>query len=67
MFTGVGIIGALASILSSVLVPTAASDEATGETPPAETGELRAELDRIGSELTALRAMIAGTSGAPPA
>jgi voltage-gated potassium channel len=62
MFSGVGIIGALASILASILVP-----------PPEENGEtaidgaaLQQELAQVRAELVALRELIAnGRSDAP--
>jgi voltage-gated potassium channel len=62
MFSGVGIIGALASILASILVP-----------PPEENGEtatdgaaLQRELVQVRAELVALRELIAkGRSDAP--
>jgi voltage-gated potassium channel len=71
MFAGVGIIGALASILASILVPppepTEASSEdasATAATPtpdaPAlgQVGDVAAELAAIRAELAALRSAL---------
>ncbi len=51
MFAGVGIIGALASILSSVLIPT---PDNAGQ-PTAEMAELKSELVAVRGELAALR------------
>lgn len=51
MFAGVGIIGALASILASVLVGGASDDEPQAEPPSGELTEIR-------SELAALRVML---------
>jgi voltage-gated potassium channel len=53
MFAGVGIIGALASILASLLVPTPEPQEQEGE--EAVAGSLQAELVEIRTELAALR------------
>jgi voltage-gated potassium channel len=56
MFTGIGIIGALASILASVLV----SSPAARENPePADGGDTAAELARIRDELAMLRRAVA--------
>jgi len=60
MFAGVGIIGSLASILASVLVPSAAESaeaaEAVGSTAAATTDPaLHAELVAIRQELAELR------------
>jgi len=67
MFAGVGIIGALASILASILVPTPKEPEVD----PAVAG-MEAELAGVRAELTALREMLTAdratqgdTSGAP--
>jgi voltage-gated potassium channel len=51
MFAGVGIIGALASILASVLIP-APKQQAD---PAKELGELKAQLSAVHDELTAIR------------
>ena len=51
MIAGVGIIGALASILASVLIPRPEKQV----DPTAEIGELRTELAAIHGELGALR------------
>jgi voltage-gated potassium channel len=62
MFTGVGIIGALASILSSVLVSSPEEDDTSSEPP---TDDVRRELAAVRQELAALRQALAG--GEPPA
>jgi voltage-gated potassium channel len=74
MFSGVGIIGALASILASVLVPDPddddepASSSATA-TPPVIAGAasasptIEAELAGLRSEIEALRVALAATPG----
>jgi voltage-gated potassium channel len=54
MFAGVGIIGALASILASVLVPPPSAQDAD----PSDAGAVQAELASIRSELTALRLLL---------
>jgi voltage-gated potassium channel len=53
MIAGVGIIGALASILASILVPGPDADE--GAVEPASDPALRQELAAIKAELAALR------------
>lgn len=53
MFAGVGIIGALASILASILVPQSKDEEVSID--PAATPTVQEELVRIRAELTALR------------
>jgi voltage-gated potassium channel len=57
MFAGVGIIGALASILASILIPSPQSEPMphTSAQPP---DELQGELAQIRSELQALRELI---------
>ena len=60
MFAGVGIIGSLASILASVLVPTAAEVAAADDDEPVPTaatsdGGLQAELVALREEIAALR------------
>jgi voltage-gated potassium channel len=68
MFAGIGIIGALASILSSVLVsgPDEEDDGADGIEAPTDAGGLRDELVAIREELAALRAVVAaGPDQAP--
>jgi len=55
MFAGVGIIGALASILASVLIPTPEKHA----DPAAEIGELKDELAGVREELSAIRALLA--------
>jgi voltage-gated potassium channel len=60
MFAGVGIIGSLASILASYLVPDPMPDDATEPTDSA----LTLELARIRAELAALRATL-GDGGNP--
>ena len=63
MFAGVGIIGSLASILASVLVPPPKADDATEEaTPPPAThanDAVAEELANIRAELAALRESLA--------
>jgi voltage-gated potassium channel len=64
MFTGVGIIGALASILASVLVPQGNDDEEpVGAGAPSM---LEQELAQMRQELSALRELIAADRGDPP-
>jgi hypothetical protein len=77
MFAGVGIIGSLASILASVLVPPpkapdapAAEPASTPPTPGTVAGDdtIAAELASIRAELVALRQSLASgraTSGGP--
>jgi voltage-gated potassium channel len=57
MFAGVGIIGALASILASILVPPPASDVETAAELPTEGPT--PDGDRVAEELAALRAEVA--------
>jgi voltage-gated potassium channel len=66
MFTGIGIIGALASILASILVPDPPSSELVSAVEPtpataASTSGLEQELEAIRSELAALRESLAGS------
>ena len=56
MFAGVGIIGALASILASLLVPSPDSEDVP---PPATQPPSVADSERIADELAALRAELA--------
>ena len=56
MFSGVGIIGALASILASLLIPVPKKQV----DPSAEIGELKAELAVMHGELTAIRELLIG-------
>ena len=70
MFAGVGIIGSLASILASILVPDAPAEPAaevaeTGSTAPAESssGTVQAELVAIRGELAAMRELLAQRQG----
>jgi hypothetical protein len=63
MFAGVGIIGALASILASILIPPQSEAEPDVEVP--SPGELQGELARIRSELAALRELIASDRREP--
>ncbi len=58
MFAGVGIIGSLASILASVLVPQPAPAEADG-TPQPSDAAVAVELANLRSELAALRRTLA--------
>jgi voltage-gated potassium channel len=62
MFAGVGIIGALASILASVLVPAPKTEEEP-EFPATDT--VRDELVEIKAELSALRRSLS-IGGEPP-
>jgi voltage-gated potassium channel len=55
MFAGVGIIGALASILASLLVPPPKTEETA---PAAEDGR-RVDADAVAAELAGLRAEVA--------
>jgi voltage-gated potassium channel len=59
MFTGLGIIGSLASILASILVAPPSASEAPAEV---DTGVVR-ELEAIRAELTAMRASLGRTNG----
>lgn len=64
MFAGVGIIGALASILSSLLIPTPEDDES----PAAQMAGLRDELAAVRGELAAIRGLLGARepgAGAP--
>jgi hypothetical protein len=62
MFTGVGIIGALASLLSNLLVQPAAVDSTAGqETTTTPSPTVDAELAAIRTELAALREQLATT------
>ncbi len=54
MFAGVGIIGALASILASVLIPQPQKQV----DPTEEIGELKTELAAVHGELTAIRELL---------
>jgi len=54
MFAGVGIIGALASILASVLFPT--PEKQTDSAAP--IGDLKSELEAMHGELTAIRELL---------
>jgi voltage-gated potassium channel len=63
MFAGVGIIGALASILASVLVPAPKTEEEPDEVPA--TGTVHDELVEIKAELSALRRSLS-IGGKPP-
>jgi len=64
MLAGVGIIGALASILASVLVPSPQTKE-EADAEVAASGSLQRELVDIKLELAALRRTVAG-GGDPP-
>jgi voltage-gated potassium channel len=71
MLAGVGIIGSLASILASVLVPQpsetaeTASSQTTEATIAAELANLRAELAAQGATLDSLRQTLAGEREKP--
>ena len=68
MFAGVGIIGALASILSSVLLPPpkpVATESVVASEPAASATET--ELARLRVEIEALREMLMDERRAPPA
>jgi hypothetical protein len=56
MFAGVGIIGALASVLSSLLIPTS-DDE---EDPGVRMADLQDELAAVRGELVAIREPLGG-------
>ncbi len=75
MFAGVGIIGALASILASLLVAPATPDEPAPDAAAADpvpradtaaTSAILAELTQVRAELAQLRAEIGGLSGSAP-
>jgi voltage-gated potassium channel len=59
MFAGVGIIGALASILASLLVPPQKTDEAPEAGEAAPETRLGIDADRVAEELAQLRAELA--------
>jgi voltage-gated potassium channel len=66
MVMGVGIIGALASIMASLLLGSGSaedSDEVPTETADTELASLRQELVGVRSELTALRELVERISG----
>jgi voltage-gated potassium channel len=70
MFAGVGIIGSLASILASILVPDAPAEpvaevSTTGPATPAEpsSGNVQTELIAIRGELAAMRELLAQRPG----
>jgi voltage-gated potassium channel len=74
MFAGVGIIGSLASILASFLVPSAeetAAADAANDVPAAVAGTTEAGFTRVLDELSAIRAELADLRAAgaegPPA
>ena len=60
MFAGVGIIGALASILASLLIPQ--PEKQVDST--AQIGELKTELSAVRGELTAIRELLAAETQA---
>ena len=64
MFAGVGIIGALASILASVLVPSPKTEDEPREAATART--VQDELVDIKAELTALRRSMPVGGDPPP-
>ena len=59
MFAGIGIIGALASILASLLVPQPEADDGPRFGRPSTETVVSEELARIRSELAALRQTLA--------
>ena len=61
MFAGVGIIGSLASILASILVPSPSAGP-SGDAPTTDPG-VRQELAEIKEELSALRRSLASDEG----
>lgn len=61
MLAGVGIIGALASILASILVSSGSSERPRGES--SDPGSVQQELAHIRSELVGLRRTIQGPDG----
>jgi len=63
MFAGVGIIGALASILASLLVAPSSNGD-TSE--PAVTAGLEAQLEQMRLELSSIRTMLEQRGPAPP-
>jgi len=68
MLAGVGIIGALASILASILVPPPKNDEepqAVARAAVSDEGDLRRQLAEIRAELTALRESLDRSSTDP--
>ena len=69
MFAGVGIIGALASILASLLVPPPKIEEATGDPAVSASPDNEAtarELARLREEIAALRASLASDRDVVP-
>jgi voltage-gated potassium channel len=68
MFAGVGIIGALASILASILVPSPENGDAGGEldTHAPQGRALQEELEQVRLELSALRQLIIVDRGYSP-
>jgi len=64
MFAGVGIIGALASILASILVPPPPAREADNNVTP-DAAALQHELAQVRMELAALRQLIARENSNP--
>lgn len=65
MFAGVGIIGALASILASVLVPPPKAEDEPGD-DVATVGAVQDELVGIKTELAALRRSLSAGGDRPP-
>jgi voltage-gated potassium channel len=56
MFSGIGVIGALASILSSLILPAPPTDTASTPAP-----DVTRELDALRAEVAALRQLLVGT------
>ncbi len=65
MFAGVGIIGALASIFASLLIPSPETTENTERTDQISTA-LHDDLEQIRSELAALREHVTTTGNSAP-
>ena len=61
MFAGVGIIGALASILASILVPSSKTDG-----PDPAVTNMENELAGVRQELVAIRELLSGGRPKPP-
>jgi voltage-gated potassium channel len=62
MFTGVGIIGVLASLLSSVLIGSKSDEEEAGTPTPVSSSLIEQELTTIKNELAELRQLLEKTN-----